>query len=1108
MDHGPATSAHPLGVTYARMMALLVVALLMASPIAAASNGGGPYLETISGEVFDERGMPKEGVLVKVEGTSLGTATDEDGRFMLTGTDLEGEGTLVLSAEGYMTARIGFHLEDGGSLQRSVYLVEIEEVPGTIEGLVQSFDGVALSGALVTLAADREGQRALLSDEAGRFRFEEVPPMEDPYILSAEAVGFSIVSREVHLGSGKTIWVELHLRPEIPIELIQGRVVDERGLPLPGAVICVEGSQGSWYTDLDGRYVARVEGQLWGRAVSVYIRGYRETASFVHIPEVGVAWANFTLRLVSQGSPETLWVQVVNQISGEPVENATVTIEGHDDTWTTDPQGLTVVVSNSLQGRREVRATRANHTSAFGLTDLEEGGTGALKLEITRASNAVNLHGHVVDVTTSLGIPGASVSVDASGILWVTVTDANGRFEVYNLPPSVSTRVTAFSEGYKSSEAWVKLDEYVDNDVVVYLEPMRGDRADVEGEVSSKDGGGPVEGALVTLWREGLRVVRRTDAEGRFHVEDIDTSHGDLHYLVEHQEYVSQGGSAPMPVEGAINIRVGLEPLAEPKTVIRGHVLDPDGFSIEDARVSLRFGQSACETRTVDGLYELYIDIEGDLEADLSATGEGYGWHNQTPTVSGHKVNWANFSVPLDRGHSNILGRVVSGGGRPLEDAEVMLTRGGAFFQRASTAKDGTFAFRLVPSSSVPYQLSAVLEGYDGATVDITAEPGRTARQELALHEDIATLETLQGRVVSSSGLPMASAIVRVDGLDPVLTDGNGSFVIVSGDLEGPKSVSAIMTGFETATLAIDLPPGGIEWVKLTLRAMDADTTYVSGRVVRASDGRGLEDATVQVGMAGSGRWTFSALTGPDGSFTFHGVPRAWGGVVISISKAGFHGDSASTSLSGEGTWVTFSLRKIVVEPENEPAMTVEQKRAIGVGVSATLAALAAIAATEVGRVALLGLLLVPLYTKIKREKVMDHFVRGRIYEYICNNPGVNYSAIRKRFELTNGTVTYHLSMLERQEFIRSKQDGIYKRYFQNGGGKATTDVEPMSVQLNIAKAIKETPGMTQKEIAKRLGTSKQLVSYHVRRMLKDGQLETKRIGRSVKVYPNQWTPE
>jgi predicted transcriptional regulator len=231
--------------------------------------------------------------------------------------------------------------------------------------------------------------------------------------------------------------------------------------------------------------------------------------------------------------------------------------------------------------------------------------------------------------------------------------------------------------------------------------------------------------------------------------------------------------------------------------------------------------------------------------------------------------------------------------------------------------------------------------------------------------------------------------------------------------------------------------------------------------------------------------------------------------VTVTVSAEGYWADKHDEMLRDtEPTWFEFYLRRDEVIAPEEPMVTEQQARQVGVGVGITIAVIAAIFATEVGKVALLGLLLVPLYTKIKREKVMDHFIRGRIYEFIVSNPGVNYSSIKEQFKLTNGTVTYHLSMLERQEFIRAKQDGIYKRYFSNNGGPAVSDVQPMSLQLSIAKAVREKPGMTQKEIAMLLGSSKQLVSYHIRNMKNDGLLDTHRDGRSVRIYPNPQTPD
>jgi predicted transcriptional regulator len=434
---------------------------------------------------------------------------------------------------------------------------------------------------------------------------------------------------------------------------------------------------------------------------------------------------------------------------------------------------------------------------------------------------------------------------------------------------------------------------------------------------------------------------------------------------------------------------------------------------------------------------------------------------------------------------------------------------GGAYMERTFSGIDGSFAFHLVPVMDQPFHLSVLAEGYDGVTLDAWPEAGRTVWYNMVLREDVTSIETIRGTVTSNEGLPVANAIVRVGSSWNVLTDSNGTFVLVDEDLEGTWSISASLSGFENSNRIIDVPSGSTVTVDLTLSVMDSEATAVSGMVLKASNGKPLEGATVRLARSTSSTWTFEAVTDADGSFRYRGVPLAWGGVTVTVSYPGYHDDGADILLPDSQVNQLDCYTQKVVQPEPaEPIITETEAKQVGAGVTIALGALVLILMTEVGRVALLGLILVPLYTKIKREKVMDHFVRGRIYEFVCQNPGVNYSAIKVQFKLTNGTVTYHLSMLERQEFIRAKQDGIYKRYFANNGGPSASDVEPMSLQLTIAKTIREHPGMTQKQIAKHLGSSKQLVSYHIRRMKKDGQLETSRDGRSVRVFPNHLTPE
>ena len=87
-------------------MVLAMVSLVLLSPLALAANGGGPDSEAIAGHVYDEMGLPKEGAQVRVEGTTLVVSTDEAGRFVLTGTNLDGEGQIIVSADGYMTVHI------------------------------------------------------------------------------------------------------------------------------------------------------------------------------------------------------------------------------------------------------------------------------------------------------------------------------------------------------------------------------------------------------------------------------------------------------------------------------------------------------------------------------------------------------------------------------------------------------------------------------------------------------------------------------------------------------------------------------------------------------------------------------------------------------------------------------------------------------------------------------------------------------------------------------------------------------------------------------------------------------------------------------------------
>jgi len=1087
---------------------MALVLLVLASPLALAVNGAGPATETVRGHVYDERGVPAEGVLVRIEGRSLGVATDRNGAFSLTGEDLDGTLVVVVAVEGYMKVRLERRVGDGGTVDLDIYLVEVENVPGAIEGTVLSFEGQPVEGALVMLEARDGKERATLTDPKGRFSLGDLPSDVPGYTLYIEAPHHATFQAEVALVPGETTLLNVSLAPERPMELLRGWIVDSRGLPLPGVKVNIEGSLAEWTTDLDGGFTAVLDGQMGSRNVTARLGGYGETLRAVEFPDPGVAYLELVMPIGDGGSPETLWVQVLGSASGEPVQGATVTLEERPGTWMTDVMGTCVISGEDLEGVVSVTASKESHTSASAAFPMEAGGSGVVTLRITRSSNAVTLEGLVLDAVSGAGLAYAQVVVDSGGIVWLTMTDEVGAFRVHNLPPGVVTVVTARADGFVVGRSDLLLEEYSANTVTVLMEAEVVARADVVGAVS--DDTGPLAGAKVTVWTDEVDLVAWTDDGGLFEFTGLPVRSARLAYKVEHQDHATEQGYIELPRDGGrTTFSVDMGPVERTMTLVRGRVVDPDGIPVDGATVQLSTGWDLMETRTVDGGYELYMDLETDLTADVTVTGGGYGRSSVSTILREGLVNRVNLTIPLGPDHGNVVGQVQVDGRRPLEGAEVHISMGGALHRVTATGADGAFAFQLVPAEDAPYELSAVAAGFDGVTVEATVVGGRTTRHNLTVREDVTSVETITGKVVSADGLPMANSVVRVGGTRTILTNANGTFVLAGEDLEGRWVVTASLPGFESTHRIVEVHPGTTVRVDLTMAVMDAKATSVGGTVLRASSGKPMEGAVVRLGRSAATDWTFETTTGPDGSFAFSAVPMAWGGVSVTVTCEGFHDDVAHAALSGsQATWVDFYMQRVVVPEPEEPALTGTQAKRIGAGASITIGALAIILMTEVGRAALLGLVLVPLYTKIKREKVMDHFVRGRIYEFVCQNPGVNYSAIKEQFKLTNGTVTYHLSMLERQEFIRAKQDGIYKRYFANNGGTPASDVEPMSLQLTIAKAIRERPGMTQKEIAKRVGSSKQLVSYHIRRMRKEGQLETRRHGRSVRVFPNHLTPE
>jgi predicted GH43/DUF377 family glycosyl hydrolase/DNA-binding MarR family transcriptional regulator len=179
-----------------------------------------------------------------------------------------------------------------------------------------------------------------------------------------------------------------------------------------------------------------------------------------------------------------------------------------------------------------------------------------------------------------------------------------------------------------------------------------------------------------------------------------------------------------------------------------------------------------------------------------------------------------------------------------------------------------------------------------------------------------------------------------------------------------------------------------------------------------------------------------------------------------------------------------------------------------GIAIMAALLMTVFAARTEIGKYRTIPLFF-PLYSRLKKEEVLDHVIRVKIYEHITNNPGDHFNSIKNKLNLNNGVLTYHLKTMERENFIKSMRDGMYKRFYPvdqkvarvNGFGTE-------SIQGKIVMHVMGNPGLTQREISKALSVSQQVVSYHLKIMQETGHVRVRRDGRTNRYFVNEWIPQ
>lgn len=175
-----------------------------------------------------------------------------------------------------------------------------------------------------------------------------------------------------------------------------------------------------------------------------------------------------------------------------------------------------------------------------------------------------------------------------------------------------------------------------------------------------------------------------------------------------------------------------------------------------------------------------------------------------------------------------------------------------------------------------------------------------------------------------------------------------------------------------------------------------------------------------------------------------------------------------------------------------------------GLGGAALLAGVAYWPALKLGAT---RLALYPLYVRLKKEDILENPLRDDILEAVQTEPGISASELGRRLSCGWGTLVYHLTVLERMQLLSSQREGRHKRFFVQGRINYS-DKEAVGLLANpaartILDAVRETPGIIQRDLGRRLGLTAGTIAWHVERLSAAGLVVKEQDGRVVRYYPS-----
>ena len=149
------------------------------------------------------------------------------------------------------------------------------------------------------------------------------------------------------------------------------------------------------------------------------------------------------------------------------------------------------------------------------------------------------------------------------------------------------------------------------------------------------------------------------------------------------------------------------------------------------------------------------------------------------------------------------------------------------------------------------------------------------------------------------------------------------------------------------------------------------------------------------------------------------------------------------------------------------------------------------------------------LYTRLNPHKIESDIaqqnIRGHIYQFVKDNPGVNLSTIKEEMKLGYGTVVYHLEVLHRERYLRSAVAGLKKQFWTKRDFPTTEEPFLSETQQKIVEALQKAGNLSRAQLSEKTGIARSTLGFNVKQLVELGKVEEEIRGKeklcSLKLY-------